>query len=53
MVPVDRGPWEAWGSGEQTSKKTVELDEEFKVDVIALGGFAMGAAHVVSVEIDT
>lgn len=53
VVSVDREHWDAWGSGERTSKETVELDEEFEVDVVALGGFAMGAAHMVSVEIDT
>lgn len=39
--------------GKHTSKKSIELDEEFEVDVVALRRFAMAAAHVVSVEIDT
>lgn len=43
----------AWESGEQTCKETVELDKEFEVDIVALRGFAMGTAHMVSVEIDT
>lgn len=40
-------------SGEQTSKETVELDEEFEIDIVAFRGFSMGTAHMMSVEIDT
>lgn len=36
-----------------TSKEAVELDEELKIDVVALGRFAVRATHMVLVEIDT
>lgn len=41
-----------WGE-ERTGKEAIELDEEFEIDVIALWGLAVGAAHMVSIQIDT
>lgn len=36
-----------------TGQEAVQLDQELQVDIVALGGLAVGAAHVVAVEIDT
>jgi hypothetical protein len=36
-----------------TSQEAVELHKELEVDIVALGGLAVRAAHVVTVEIDT
>lgn len=36
-----------------TSQEAVQLNQELQVDIVALGGLAVGAAHVVAVEIDT
>jgi len=36
-----------------TDKEPVELDKELQVDIVALGGLAVGAADVVPVEIDS
>lgn len=41
--------WEGRHAGE----KAVKLYEKFKVDVVAFGGFAMTAPHMMLVEIDT
>lgn len=38
---------------ERTGKKAVQLDEQLEIDVIALWGFAVGAAHMVYIQIDT
>lgn len=36
-----------------TGQEAVKLDQELQVDIVALGGLAVSAAHVVAVEIDT
>ena len=41
------------GKGGRTSQEAVELHQELEVDVVALGGTAVSALHVVAVQIDT
>ena len=41
-----------WGIG-RTGQEAVELHQELEVDIVALGRLAVGAAHVVAVEINT
>lgn len=36
-----------------TSQEAVELHQELEVDIVALGGLAVGGLNVVAVEIDT
>lgn len=38
---------------ERTGQEAVELHQELKVDIVALGGSAVRALDVVAVEIDT
>lgn len=38
---------------ERTGQEAVKLHQEFEVDIVALGGLAVSAPHVVTVEIDT
>lgn len=41
---------EAWG---HTGEESVELDQKLQIDVIGLRCFAMTAAHMMAIEIDT
>lgn len=49
----DQKGWRLRGVQRLTGQKAVKLDQELQVGIVALGGLAVGAAHVVAVEIDT
>lgn len=41
------------GEGEHAGEESVKLHEQFEVDIVTFGSFAVTAPHVVFVEVDT
>lgn len=51
LTTLSKVKYESQGS--HTSEKTVQLHQNLQVNIVTLGRLAMGAAHMVTVQVDT